>query len=248
MKIHLKTKETIEEKAQYYAANANKHKRKVLFEPGDLVWVHLRKERFPEKGSSKLMPRGDGPSRVLAKVNNNAYKIELPGNDYGVSTTFNVSDLSPFFGPEETESRTTPFQEGEDDENGPRSPSSSINTPIPQVHQGPMTRARTRQIAQQVNLFLDERPLDLSLNGVLHNTLIICTLRFEGRDLEDVQNNHFRSSQEIPELPTSISEPPTFPNSRQITASEPPTYSGLRVAQVRASGNIGASDDPPDVH
>ena len=41
------------------------------------------------------MPRGDGPFRVLEKINNNAYKIELPG-EYGVSYTFNVSNLSPY--------------------------------------------------------------------------------------------------------------------------------------------------------
>ena len=37
-------------------------------------------------------------------------------DDYGVSTKFNVVDLAPYFGLEESESRTTPFQEGEDDE------------------------------------------------------------------------------------------------------------------------------------
>ena len=56
------------------------------------------------------------PFKVLRKINNNAYEIDLPST-YGVSTSFNVSDLSTFFGSEE--SRTTPFQEGEDDEDMP---------------------------------------------------------------------------------------------------------------------------------
>jgi hypothetical protein len=47
-KIHEKTKEAIELKAVRKAASMNKHRKKVLFEPGDLVWIHLRKERFPE--------------------------------------------------------------------------------------------------------------------------------------------------------------------------------------------------------
>ena len=66
-----------------------------MFQPRDLVWVHLRKERFPTKRKSKLMPRADGPFEVLERVNDNAYKVNLSG-DYGVSATFNVADLSPY--------------------------------------------------------------------------------------------------------------------------------------------------------
>jgi hypothetical protein len=85
----------------------------MVFEQGDLVWVHLRKDRFPAQRKSKLQPRADGPFKVLERINDNAYKIDLP-SEYGVSTTFNVADLSPYHGMEE--SRTTPFQGGEDDE------------------------------------------------------------------------------------------------------------------------------------
>ena len=66
-KIHEKTKEAIELKATCKAANMNKHRKEVLFEPGDLVWIHLRKDRFPDKCKSKLMPRGDGLFRVLQR-------------------------------------------------------------------------------------------------------------------------------------------------------------------------------------
>jgi hypothetical protein len=37
--------------------------------------------------------------------------------EFGVSPTFNISDLKPYLGEkDELESRTTPIQEGEDDE------------------------------------------------------------------------------------------------------------------------------------
>lgn len=65
-KIHEKTKEELEKKVKYFAAKPNKHPKKVIFELGDLVWVHLHKDHFPEWRKSKLMPRGDGPSKVMA--------------------------------------------------------------------------------------------------------------------------------------------------------------------------------------
>ena len=37
----------------------------------------------------------DRPFQVLERINDNAYKIDLHG-EYGVSATFNVTDLSPF--------------------------------------------------------------------------------------------------------------------------------------------------------
>jgi len=56
-------------------------------------WVHLRKNRFTSKWKSKLQERGDHPFQVLECINYNAYKIGLL-LDYGVSNTFNVTDLT----------------------------------------------------------------------------------------------------------------------------------------------------------
>jgi hypothetical protein len=94
-----------------YEKCANKGRKKVLFEQGDLVWVHLRKDRFPGQRKSKLQSRADGPFKVLCKINDNVYEIDLPST-YDVSKSFNVAYLSPFFGLEEL--RTTPFQGGDD--------------------------------------------------------------------------------------------------------------------------------------
>ena len=62
------------------------------------------------------MPYAAGPYKILEKINDNAYKLELP-SEFGISPTFNISDLKPYLGEEdELESRTTPLQQGEDDE------------------------------------------------------------------------------------------------------------------------------------
>jgi len=87
----------------------------MVVKPGDLVWIHLRKERFPSKRKNKLMPRAEGPFEVLERVNDNAYKVDLPG-DYGVSATFNVADLSPYLSDDYlADLRIKSFQQGEDD-------------------------------------------------------------------------------------------------------------------------------------
>ncbi|GJZ56009.1 RNA-directed DNA polymerase [Tanacetum coccineum] len=59
-------------------------------------------------------PRSDVPFKVLEKVNDNVYKIDLPGN---VSTSCNVADLQPYYDPDEPlpTLRTNSFEDGEDD-------------------------------------------------------------------------------------------------------------------------------------
>jgi hypothetical protein len=112
--IHEKARLNIERRTQQYVQQANKGCKKVVFEPRDWVWLHLRKDRFLEKRRSKLLPRGDGPFQVVERINDNAYKLDLPG-EYGVSASFNVADLSPFDVGDDL--RTNPSQEGENDAN-----------------------------------------------------------------------------------------------------------------------------------
>ena len=60
-----------------------------------LVWIHLGKERFPSKCKSKIIQRSDDPFKMLEKIGPNAYQVDLPG-EYGVFSTFNVANLSPY--------------------------------------------------------------------------------------------------------------------------------------------------------
>jgi hypothetical protein len=90
--MHETTKLNIDKINEKYRIAASKGRKEVNLEPGDLVWLHLRKERFPELRKSKLMSRAAGLFKILAKINDNAYKLEL-SSEFGVSPTFNISDL-----------------------------------------------------------------------------------------------------------------------------------------------------------
>jgi hypothetical protein len=90
--MHETTKLNIKKIKEKYHIAASKGRKEVKLKPGDLVWLHLRKERFLELRKSKLMSHVVGPFKILAKINDNAYKLELP-LEFGVSPSFNISDL-----------------------------------------------------------------------------------------------------------------------------------------------------------
>ncbi|WVZ93899.1 hypothetical protein U9M48_039850 [Paspalum notatum var. saurae] len=108
---HIRTQTNLNRRHATWVAGS-KGRKHVTFEPGDMVWLHLRKDRFPTLRRSKLMPRAAGPFKVLTKINDNAYILDLPA-EFGVSTSFNVADLKPYVGEdEELPSRTTSISKG----------------------------------------------------------------------------------------------------------------------------------------
>ena len=118
--MHEETCSTIERQVQRLASKLNINKSPMVFQPGDQVWIHLRKDRFPKERKSKLLPRADGPFMVLECYNNHAYKIDLPCYKYSMSDIFNVKDLSPYNGDEEFDPRSNLSQGRGDDAEHPK--------------------------------------------------------------------------------------------------------------------------------
>jgi hypothetical protein len=135
----------------------------------------LRKERFPDLRKSKLVPRADGPFKVLEKINENAYKLDLPTN-FGVSPTFNIADLGE---EDELVSRMTQMQEGEDDVD---INTSDTSTPTHNQISGLITRACARQLNNQVSSFLASYSSYLD-NGNMCSVLL---LRNDGQERNGV--------------------------------------------------------------
>ncbi|KAF8050588.1 hypothetical protein N665_1932s0002 [Sinapis alba] len=92
--LHQQVKKNIEERTKEYEKHANKKRRELILEPGDLVSIYLRKDRFLAERKSKLLPRTDGPFKVLERINNNSYKVDVQ---------------------DEPDLRTNPFKGGGDD-------------------------------------------------------------------------------------------------------------------------------------
>ena len=121
----------------------------MIFKSDDWVWVHLRKEIFPDQRKSKLNLRGDGPFQVIEQINDNAYKFDLQG-EYNAVSTFNVVDLTPSdVGDENLDLRIDLLKERGDDVN------SSMIEPL-HVPEEPITRSKAKNIQEIFKLHLQK--------------------------------------------------------------------------------------------
>jgi hypothetical protein len=116
------------------------------------------------------MPRAAGLFKIIEKINDNAYKLALTP-EFGVIPTFNVADLKPYLGEDDDlESRTTPIQEGEDDKDITLL---DIHNNLPMSIQGPITRARARQLNLEVSSFLSTFLFDFGTRLLPYDYIMI---------------------------------------------------------------------------
>ncbi|RDX72225.1 hypothetical protein CR513_48318, partial [Mucuna pruriens] len=119
-----------------------------LTRKGDIVWVYLKKERFPTLRKSKLLLRGDGPFKVIRKIIYNTYILDIP-QTYEVNHTFHVTNLSAF-------DKKNSFQEGEPDvimtnlEEEPQASKEDKEIIDTQALQGPMREGRLKKLQEKV--------------------------------------------------------------------------------------------------
>ena len=120
---------------------------------------------------------------MLARYNNNAYKIDLSRDKYIISDIFNVKDLSPYHGDEYFDPRSDLSQgKGDDAEHPtiiPMDASTSPTTP-----HGPMTRARARAIQSEVTSLLLMFPSSSSETWLLPKSEMLCVIRYNAQDTE----------------------------------------------------------------
>lgn len=74
---------------EQYKKNVDLHWREKVYQEGDQVMVYLHKERY------KFKLKKVGPCKILKKINENAYLLDLP-EGIDISPVFNVVDLYPY--------------------------------------------------------------------------------------------------------------------------------------------------------
>lgn len=76
--LHTQVHKHINKQNERYKEQTNKHRKRFIFKPGDIEWIHLRKEHFPLNRFGIFVLRVYGSFKVLVRIIDNAYKIVLP--------------------------------------------------------------------------------------------------------------------------------------------------------------------------
>ena len=89
------THQRIEAVLQRHKEQADRHRGPTpTFQPGDRVWLATRDFRNSEGSCRKLQPKYIGPFKIVKRINDVTYKLDLPPR-FRVSRSFHVSLLRP---------------------------------------------------------------------------------------------------------------------------------------------------------
>ena len=95
--IHEELRFNIEKRAKQYGKQANEGYQRLVFDLGEWIQLHIKKERFLIQRCFVLCVRVDGSSKIIKKIRKNAYMLELL-DDNNILPTLNVKDLRPYHG------------------------------------------------------------------------------------------------------------------------------------------------------
>ncbi|KAI5311988.1 hypothetical protein L3X38_041161 [Prunus dulcis] len=95
-KIYTEVEAQLKRSQQSYKARHNKHHVPRNFKEGDLVWLHLGKERLNGEGK-KLKPIRYGPFKIIKHIGDNVFQLELPPymHRYSVINAQNLKFFEP---------------------------------------------------------------------------------------------------------------------------------------------------------
>ena len=93
---HKEVRQHLEKSYAKYKEAMDKGQRSKIFQEGDFVMVYLHKGRLPAETFGKLRNKKYGPCKIIKKINNNVYVVDLLEN-LAISSTFNAADIFEYF-------------------------------------------------------------------------------------------------------------------------------------------------------
>ena len=97
--LHKEVYDHLVQTTDSYKKLADKKIRQSDFSKGDLVMVHIKKNRFPTSTYNKLKDRQISPFPIIEKYGDNAFKFDLPSHIH-IHPVFNVADLKSYHAPD----------------------------------------------------------------------------------------------------------------------------------------------------
>lgn len=103
-RFHGQTCDFVEEFAAIHELVHSNLETSTTKQKSDLVWAVLTKDRFKPGTYNKLKSRKIGPLTIAEKINNNAYRLQLPPH-MNIANVFNVKHLVPYVAEDEAENK-----------------------------------------------------------------------------------------------------------------------------------------------